>query len=369
VRGFGPPPTHPPFRPLDRPTALDELRLTGLLASPGSGPLLAVIDIGVSRHTDPTRLRFSHSAHMRRGLRTTQGGGAFGDVLKVGGLPEADRLRYAGPNAELDAPVQLSCASCHEFGPAPAHGGLAGRPDQGASPRPITYEEHCRACHPLWFDRAQPQLRVPHGIQPAEVRGRLEQTYLSLHIAGDQKLLDLYASPPHDPMRPRPGKGPDPEAVRVRDWVRDQVRGAERFLYRDRAACGRCHPQLVLTEATPPKVMRPNIPEVWLPHARFNHHTHRAVDCLACHANASPVAPGGEANLLASESASDVLIPGADTCARCHGPGARGEDGFHGVASKCTDCHNYHHRPPPVRGRPTAPEKGLSIDQFRRGHP
>jgi len=63
----------------------------------------------------------------------------------------------------------------------------------------------------------------------------------------------------------------------------------------------------------------------WMPHAKFDHEAHRPFTCESCHAKA-----------LTSTETSDVLVPGIETCKRCHAPGPEHAE------SRCFECHTYH---------------------------
>jgi len=106
----------------------------------------------------------------------------------------------------------------------------------------------------------------------------------------------------------------------------------------------------------------PQVPEVWFKHAVFRHAPHRALDCLACHAQAKT-----------SAVSADVLLPDIDTCFGCHGPQSYGEGKIRGGARfDCTECHRYHHGDSPLQGIGAA-KRGVSvkrgIEQFLSGAP
>ena len=97
-------------------------------------------------------------------------------------------------------------------------------------------------------------------------------------------------------------------------------------------------------------------------HALFRHAPHRALDCLACHAQAKT-----------SAVSADVLLPDIDTCFGCHGPQSYGEGKIRGGARfDCTECHRYHHGDSPLQGIGAA-KRGVSvkrgIEQFLSGAP
>jgi hypothetical protein len=123
------------------------------------------------------------------------------------------------------------------------------------------------------------------------------------------------------------------------------VAAAEWILYAGKQTCGECHEYEgaeagVAPEASaspvPAAIVPPAVPAVWFPHAIFRHTAHRALACEACHAGARE-----------SQAGTDVLLPGIDTCLRCHAPGA-------GARSDCAECHRYHGGDQPLHG-PGAP--------------
>jgi DnaJ-class molecular chaperone len=57
----------------------------------------------------------------------------------------------------------------------------------------------------------------------------------------------------------------------------------------------------------------------------FDHDTHKLLKCMECHTQAP-----------ASQATSDVLIPGIQTCQKCHRSGANSAE------SRCFECHTYH---------------------------
>jgi hypothetical protein len=145
-----------------------------------------------------------------------------------------------------------------------------------------------------------------------------------------------------EPPRPLLGRRLQPAAPPTNDreaWVAFQVKTAERILFG--GTCRHCHipaagPVQMIREPGPPQFERTRILERWLPHASFSHkpEEHQKLQCIECHA-----APG-------SERTADVLLPGVETCRRCHTPAT-------GTRSDCLLCHRYH--PEEVRGGKKVP--------------
>lgn len=337
------------------------------------------------RSADPGRLKFNHKRHLAPGQVAhpdQTNPWTLGKLRKA--APEAYERYRAAPwqvDRQDSAPVRLECASCH-VRDAGDPGGLG---DRAAAPRaagaamlPVSYEAHCKACHPLTFD---PQVKgdtgrplaVPHRLQPDEVRAFLWGAYgthfLKTNPSLQQRLQALLKEGPR-PTVPLPGKlGKEEEAARNQIGreaheaslflFKDHVRRGENYLFLGKTTCGECH--TYEPEDGPPRtVVPPNVREVWFEHARFNHAAHRAVDCKSCHAGAE-----------GSASAKDVLVPGIENCKQCHSPRRQTEHGpVGGVRHDCVECHSYHNGDRPLQGPGAAkrdPERKTDIPGFLRG--
>lgn len=232
--------------------------------------------------TDSTELRFGHAKHLAKPILTTEG-----------------------------QRVQLVCADCHQVA-------------KQASPtamRPIEYETACARCHPLTFDPRLTDEQAPHE-HPERVQEFLLRVYsdrrgaLSIGELRRRLLRNPRSLPPIDFSR------------RANEAVLD----AERYLYG--IACQKCH--VVDMEATPvPAVTPPEIPSRWLTRSKpFPHDRHQTgLACEDCHAQAA-----------ASVVTSDVLVPGLDACAGCHGGSSKppGEAKRRPGSNDCRSCHVYH---------------------------
>jgi hypothetical protein len=100
---------------------------------------------------------------------------------------------------------------------------------------------------------------------------------------------------------------------------------------------------------SPLTVAKPDVPVVWLRHARFDHaaHAKRDINCRQCHADAYY---NNDSDLQADyyrprKGAEAVLVPGIDNCKQCHSPTPDKQQADRGVAARsdCAECHNYHH--------------------------
>lgn len=350
---------------------------------------------------DAGRLKFSHRRHMTAGQVLTPAGKAW-TLADITDPAERDRYRAMQP-PELrgdQSPVTLSCASCHvlDSGDSPVRRALlAGLPADallppraaGAYMLPITYDNQCKACHPLTIERPQkpddktPVLTVPHRMQPDALYQFLENAYVGRYLANNPSLLETPFVPPRllpGKPPPEPAK-PSPEQEKARAYIDKQIVNAEKLLYPGNLTCGECHNYETIGAVVVPtspgpedfkpnvppafRVQRPAVPDVWFTHARFDHSAHRALDCRACHPAAYPDSPN------ASEKAGDVLIPSITNCLQCHAP-QRHENGklVGGARFDCTECHRYHHGDAPLQGLGAAargPRDKLTIQQFLSG--
>lgn len=336
---------------------------------------------------DPGRLKFNHALHMTEGMVATEGGTPL--TLAYIADPKL-RERYRKPGQTDDAPLKLECASCHQTD-AGASGLLAsndlssavGFPARsgGATMLPITYENQCRACHPLTVEPKGADeaaaLTVPHRLQPDALHTMLEQVYTSRYVAEHPDLVDQPLPPSRVPGKPvEPGK----PLEQARAAIQDRVLKAEQVLYLGKQTCAECHhyqdadgpdaaTRLASGKAPDLKIQAPDVPEVWFQHAQFNHQAHRAVNCRECHAGAYPKSLDGTASLEPGDTSSAVLVPGRENCLQCHAPSSTsGGELRGGVAYDCTECHRYHNGDRPLEGLSTAhrapTQTDLDVQQF-----
>jgi predicted CXXCH cytochrome family protein len=297
---------------------------------------------------DPGKLKFSHARHMAAGMLLP--GGERGAFTLADIADPAERERYrrqqSDPKAPKSTPVQLQCASCHVTDAADlglARRDLNGLPAAAVLPSrrngdymlPISYESNCKACHPLSFERKNPNdsrsgaVTVRHGLQPKEIKEFLEGHYTALALKGNAKVFQQFV-----PTRPLPGKLLSKEKATLLQAIQDKVERAQTQIFLGRQTCGECHHYEPAKEGVIPKrILAPHVPDVWFTHAVFNHAAHRAVKCLDCHAGATT-----------SKRAADVLIPQRDICLNCHAPQTGSGDNRRGGARyDCVECHRYHH--------------------------
>ena len=300
---------------------------------------------------DPGSLKFSHARHLALGMASDDGG----PIQTLDMLARSDRPRYQTYVKEPQGWIQLDCAACHRLDgedftlpvrPGPAR-------TNGAYLLPVTYENQCRACHPLDYDKASPALSMAHGLQPDEVYKSLWNTYAARYLS------EAPGSPDRQiPPRPLPGRREAPERQEARQAIERQVRAAERVLFGPKK-CGECHeyetagelPVAPLDHWDPAHQVKINptkVPEIWLKSAVFDHSAHRAVRCSECHERAD------RESKHVSRDSSDVLLPSIEVCLKCHSPSRLDSDGISrlgGASSDCTECHRYHHADAPLQGR------------------
>src|SRR5262249_44058533 len=229
-------------------------------------------------------------------------------------------------------------------------------------------------------------LAVPHRIQPDEVSKFLWGAYADHYTKNNPSIDDrikqwLKESNPDNPSRPLPGKlAKEEEAARdvvqkLRDDAKDflyqaEVNRAQSYLEKGKTSCGECH-YFEQSATGSKRVVPPAVKEVWFSRAKFDHVSHRAVDCRACHANAYALNADESENKTASKDAKDVLVPGIANCRQCHATAghANGQP-VGGVRHDCTECHNYHNGDRPVQGlgaRSRDPKRLRDVKPFLEG--
>ncbi len=291
---------------------------------------------------DRGRIRFNHAAHLKAEYD------ANGKLIH--GLIGKDR-KFTD--------LSRSCEVCHE----PDH--------EGRFLKPISFESHCRECHPLLFDHERfPGQAVPHQT-PDIVRGFLTETY-TLREFGSRKVEG--GTPNDSPSRPLPGHRDfqrlSKDQAKV---VLDEVTKAEQlaqqhrhsqFGYEATGGCRYCHEVKSVASKSATaiadwKIEPSNIPSRWLVHSQFHHKPHRLLSCTACHAGVAQ-----------SKNTGDVLIPSIDICRACHSQqpaewlaGLKSDAGDksaspksppieslkdllstvnRGARTSCIECHDYH---------------------------
>ncbi len=296
------------------------------------------------RWQDRGRIRFNHAMHLKAEYDA--------DGKLIHGLIGKDR-KFTD--------LSHSCEVCHE-------------PDrEGRFLKPISFERHCRECHPLLFDHERfPGQSVPHQT-PDIVRGFLTETYTLKALGTRNSELGS-----HDVPRPRPLPGHRDFQRLTKEQAKEvlgDVTKAEaiaqqhrhrQFDYEATGGCRYCHEVEPVTSKSPTsladwRIVPTNIPSRWLVHSEFHHEPHRLLDCSVCHAGVAQ-----------SKDTGDVLIPSIDICRACHAqrpgdwlkplrspkPNAGSSGSPHQSASEslvellstvnrgartaCIECHKYH---------------------------
>jgi|KBSSwiStaDraftv2_1062776.scaffolds.fasta_scaffold116784_1 hypothetical protein len=257
---------------------------------------------------DPGRLRFNHAVHLKDNLRGPAG-------------------------AE-----KLECAACHK--PEVLRAGTKSRtPATTGLMAPVTFQDNCARCHPLFFDERIEQA-APHA-KPAVVRAAVQQAlaaYIQQHPDEVSKPDSAFRRVPLNFPRP-----PEPPARSPQEWVARRNIADERILWNK--TCVECHeaagavqPAASATAPPLPEYAPTSVTKQWMPRAGFDHTPHLMVTCVSCHP-----AEG-------STKTSDVLLPPQATCASCHAPSK-------GAESRCFECHRYHDW---TKTHPVTPSYSLS---------
>jgi predicted CXXCH cytochrome family protein len=289
VRGF--PRGHPQFR-------------ATLVADPAHGTMVQAQLGTTPPPLDHPGIKFSHKAHLD----------TIGDTV-------LGNRRVQG------------CGDCHVAEPG------------GQGFLPITYKNQCARCHELTFDKVAlpwPDAKVPHGDDTGVIAA-VWNYYAGLALQGGAS-----SSTPTTAPVERQGAGAPPSAppsaspAGNQAWVTEKSTVALRIVFDERRGCAYCHYSTgdkgawdtgkILAGALPPKAEAPHVvaPVVlrtrFLPNARFDHASHRGMTCEDCHAS------------RAAQSSEEVLIPGIDNCAKCHGS----ENATLRAQSTCISCHVFH---------------------------
>jgi hypothetical protein len=288
--------------------------------------------------SDPGTIRLNHAIHMKPIRREPNGPNV---QLECGNChrataAEAD-LTFADSKYRAAA---VSYKDSDEFLPVHAEILKPPRPETGRElMAPVKFANACAACHLLTFDKRFEE-GVPHD-KPEVIRDFLIRTlreYISTH-SSEVRVQ-------REPSRDLTGK-PLPSAVRIltpAQWITERTAEAEDLLWRK--TCKQCHTlisaaktsrgrieqsvaqgndKLPGVSAGLPNVAPANVALQWMPHAKFDHGAHEGFTCVSCHAKA-----------LTSTEASDILLPGIETCKTCHAPGPEHAE------SRCFECHTYH---------------------------
>ena len=204
----------------------------------------------------------------------------------------------------------LQCGDCHQ--PEPGGVGMA----------PITMEAHCAECHELKFEPASPKRVVPHG-DTSTVALTLKEFYGDMALRGGAEMEDAPAS-----VRRRAGtKLTKAARLEALEWADQRAERAADYVF-GKSVCRVCH-EVSRTDqegAAGWHVEKVVLADRWMPKGLFDHGQHEPLNCVECH------------KAQESELASDVLLPGIETCQNCHGGAAATAR----VPTTCTACHDFH---------------------------
>lgn len=276
-------------------------------------PEFAALRPGIA---DPGKIKLNHYAHLRPNL--------------------------TGPNG----PVQMSCDDCHRLAggegnwpyavPRPMLAqvslqeplaNLGHQTDMRPSRArdymaPILYVNQCAGCHvkDLQFDRRFDQ-PAPHD-KPEVVQAFLIQNYSEYFSTHPGALSEPIASGRILSTRMQAAM---PVPHNRQEWINLQVMLADRLLF-DKG-CKLCH-IMQADNGTLPMVAKSSIPARWLPHADFDHNSHRMLTCVSCHTRTPD-----------SKETADILVPGIASCRSCHQDRGVRHDA---ASARCSECHSYH---------------------------
>jgi len=255
-----------------------------------------------------------------------------------------------GPN---NTRVQMTCDDCHRpkasgtwpYGSTDLHPVAVSITDatslrhhgQAYMPPP-EFAKHCAACHTLQFDKRFGNDQVPHD-RPEVVHKFLVKKFDEYIAAHPSAVHEL-----NPPDRQIPERVHQLRSARnATEWVQFRVEDAEWLLYAK--TCKQCH-TLKATSGSQPEVAKSQFNARWLLHAEFDHHAHQMMSCTTCHSRTPD-----------SREATDVLLPGIQTCQQCHRTQGSAKETAEG---RCFECHQYHDW---AKAKPT--KGGFTIQQLR----
>jgi len=337
---------------------------------------------------DPGRVKFDHGQHMMPGQVEAGFKGGFTLEMLEPELRNGYRKPIDGKLQGDDALVTLSCANCHQFAgtTSPA---LVGDDEIGRHIAPISFDQHCAACHSLnAIGKVEGTLPLPHAAPWKEV-----ETLIASKLVGGQQIGSIRM--PRDVVRKTPlvGEGvtgalesvsPTRENVDEKAILEASVRAT---LASVAQRCLQCHAEADITDESIASLRSgsspPLIPSRWLRRGIYDHAAHRKVDCKFCHAAAySPTVPsdsqtGNEARKTTKQDDSEiVMIGGIETCTGCHRDSASsipisfaddetkrllgGQGNW--ASDACIECHRYHWQPSPMSS-PESAEQQVTLIQ------
>lgn len=226
-------------------------------------------------------------------------------------FPHKEHLVAGGVKSPGKGKVKLECASCH-------------KPDaSGRTFEAISMGKHCQECHLLQFEPAVTARQVPHG-KPQDAVTVVEEFYSALALKGTRDSFEKAFGVPGEGLLRRAGAPEDGQRRAALELATRKARHVSEELFEVRV-CKACHD--VSREEGAWKVAPIRANASWMPHARFDHGSHRQVKCADCH------------DVATSKRSSDVAMPKIAKCRECHG-GSKPVEGK--VTSNCLLCHGFH---------------------------
>ena len=295
---------------------------------------------------DPGAVKFDHHQHMLPGQVNEGEKGAF----TVAMLDQPLRQRYRKQGQTDSSPVTLDCSSCHEMDGDPDRtGALASDRELGRYIKPVSFDEHCSACHSMNPGIAtEDTTPLPHAVPWKKIELLLQAT-----IAGTREIGQSRTPRDDTKTTPQPGEGLGKPAPSPRLVASVDVQAARKMV---EVQCLQCHDGPSISDeaiaAGLAGTAQPMIPERWLKHGLYDHAAHRRINCRFCHEAAYPV--DGPAKPPSDHET--VMIAGIDSCQGCHRDAEsptpteitsqQVKSLFGGqptwASDTCTLCHRYH---------------------------
>ncbi|WP_372719402.1 cytochrome c3 family protein [Novipirellula sp.] len=303
-------------------------------------------DFASLQKPDPGVVKFDHAQHMRPGQVDA---GQRGEMT-LAMLDESLRDRYRGEGQDDSAAVQLDCGSCHQMVGNPSGANtMASDGELGRYMAPVSFEQHCSACHSMNSGAATADTTpIPHAVPWSKVDLLLAATIDGVRATGQAR------SPRGDARTvavPGEGVGKPATGESVSSIV--DVRLARE---RVQSQCLKCHDQASVTDeairASLGNQSAEMIPSRWFEHGIYDHAAHRRIDCKYCHEAAYN-------SDTAAKPATDqdvVMIAGIQSCTGCHRdselptPASLASSETVSLlggqptwaSDRCTLCHRYH---------------------------
>ena len=297
-------------------------------AAASFSPKIRQFEAGTSGHPEFALLRSSvETIGPRHGVRTVakyidaaDGRGKWVDrgVLKFNHRVHLDPAGVLNPDRKRTV---MSCSSCHQS------------EHDGGYMKPIQYELHCASCHPLPLSGpfSEPT-KLPHS-SVEEVRGVIRER---LARVIERALRDNPVVESHLPRLPVPAwlSADQEQQLAAQMEIADhavfglEAKGMCRHCHHIDQRDGQWHVAVSNPTVADDVTSGDMVPSRWMAHARFNHKSHRAVECAACH------------TAVESSETADILMPSINVCLACHGEGASTSSNH--ISADCVLCHTYH---------------------------